>query len=171
MRVLTPATDGQVDYREPSKTERMTLDQETELSSAETDALLARHETGVLSLARDDEPYAVPVSYGYDPDAGRVYLRLVTTPDSEKRRFLADAARASLVVHERDGDCYRSVVAAGRLSEVERDDLTVEHVERYGDAKRPLFEVWDESRPDLDITLYRFDPDDLGGRQIQFDSD
>lgn len=149
----------------------MTLDQETELSPAETDALLARHETGVLSLARDDEPYAIPVSYGYDADARRVYLRLVTTPDSEKRRFLVDAPRASLVVYERDDDGYRSVVATGRLSEVERDDLTVEHVEQYGDAKRPLFEMWDESRPHLDVTLYRFDPDDLGGRRIRLSDD
>ena len=144
----------------------MTLDQETELSSAETDALLGRHETGVLSLARDDEPYAIPVSYGYDPDARRVYLRLVTTPDSEKRRFLVDAPRASLVVYETDGDGYRSAVATGRLSEIDREDLTVEHVEQFGDAKRPLFEVWEEERPALDVTLYRLDPDDLGGREI-----
>jgi hypothetical protein len=144
----------------------MTLDQETELSSAETDALLGRHETGVLSLARDDEPYAIPVSYGYDPESRRIYLRLVTTPDSEKRRFLVDAARANLVVYETAGDGYRSVVATGRLSEIDREDLTVEHVEQFGDAKRPLFEVWEEGRPDLDVTLYRLDPDDFGGRQI-----
>jgi hypothetical protein len=149
----------------------MTLDQETELSSAETDALLARHETGVLSLARDDEPYAVPVSYGYDADARRIYLRLVSTPDSEKRRFLVDTPRASLVVYERADDGYRSVVATGRLSEVEREELTVEHVEQYGDAKRPLFEVWDEGRPELNITLYRFDPEAIGGRQIRPEDD
>ena len=145
----------------------MTLDQETELSPAETDALLARHETGVLSLAREDEPYAIPVSYGYDPETRRIYLRLVSTPESEKRRFLVDDPLATLVVYERDGDGYRSVVASGRLAEVEREDLTVEHVEQYGEAKRPLFEVWDEGRPDLDVTLYRLDPTDLGGRLIR----
>ena len=145
----------------------MTLDQETELSPAKTDALLASHETGVLSLARADEPYAVPVSYGYDPETRRIYLRLVSTPESEKRRFLVDDPRATLVVYERDGDGYRSVVATGRLAEVEREDLTVEHVEQYGEAKRPLFEVWNEGRPDLDVTLYRLDPDDLGGRLIR----
>jgi nitroimidazol reductase NimA-like FMN-containing flavoprotein (pyridoxamine 5'-phosphate oxidase superfamily) len=144
----------------------MTLDQETELSPAETDALLARHQTGVLSLAHDDEPYAIPVSYGYDADARRIYLRLVSTPDSEKRRFLDGAPRASLVVYEHDDDGYRSAVAAGRLSVVEREDLMVEHVEQYGDAKRPLFEVWDEERPDLDIALYRFDPERISARRI-----
>lgn len=145
----------------------MTLDQETELSSTETDAFLEKHEMGVLSLARDDEPYAAPVSYGYDSEDRRVYLRLVTAPDSEKRRFLIDAPRARLVVYETDDDGYRSVVAAGRLSEVDREDLTVEHVERFGDAKRPLFEVWEKSRADLDVTLYRLDPDDLGGRRVR----
>lgn len=145
----------------------MTLDQETELSPMETDAFLEDHETGVLSLARDDEPYAVPVSYGYDPEDRRIYLRLVTTPDSEKQRFLVDASRASLVVYETDGDGYRSVVAAGRLSEVDREELTVEHVERFGDAKRPLFEMWATGRASLDITLYHLDPDDLGGRRVR----
>ena len=40
----------------------MTLDQETQLSRDETDSILGRHETGVLSLAREDEPYAIPIS-------------------------------------------------------------------------------------------------------------
>lgn len=91
----------------------MALDQETELSTAETDALLGRHETGVLSLACDDEPYSIPVSYGYDADERRIYLRLVSTPESDKRRFLSSAPRAQLVVYEEADDTYRSVIAEG----------------------------------------------------------
>ncbi|MFW6000467.1 MAG: pyridoxamine 5'-phosphate oxidase family protein, partial [Halorubrum sp.] len=37
---------------------------EVEMSEAEVDAHLSRHETGVLALARDDAPYAIPISYG-----------------------------------------------------------------------------------------------------------
>jgi len=145
----------------------MTLDPGTELSRGETDALLGRRGTGVLSLARDGEPYAVPVSYGYDADRRRFYLRLASAPDSGKRRFLAAAPRARLVVYERDDPVYRSVVSAGRLREIDRADLTVEHVEQYGEAERPLFEVWAESRRDLDVRLYRLDPEELSGRRIE----
>jgi nitroimidazol reductase NimA-like FMN-containing flavoprotein (pyridoxamine 5'-phosphate oxidase superfamily) len=149
----------------------MTLDQQTELSPAETDRLLARNETAVLALARDDDPYAIPISYGYDPDERRVYLRLVSTPDSEKRAFLAGDPRTRLVVHETDGDTYRSVVLTGTLGEVPREDLTPEHVAQYGDARRPLFEIWGEAKPDLDIGLYVLDPDEVSGRCIRIDAE
>lgn len=85
------------------------------MSPAEVDALLADHETGVLSLARDDAPYAIPISYGYDPDDRALYLRLVSTPDSEKREFLASTPQARVVVYEEDGDEYASVVGVGPL--------------------------------------------------------
>ena len=147
----------------------MTLDQETQLSREETDSILGRHETGVLSLAREDEPYAIPISYGYDTEACRFYLRLVSTPESEKRRFLASSPHARLVVYEEDDPIYRSVVTIGTLNEVPREELTVEHIEQYGEAKRPLFEIWGESRRNLDIQLYQLEPDELSGRRIEID--
>lgn len=149
----------------------MTLDRQTELTPAETDALLGRHRTCVVSLADGNEPYAAPVSYGYDAEARRFYLRLVSTPESGKRRFLAESVQTRVVVYEEDADTYRSVVAGGTLEEVPRGDLTVEHVQQFGDARRPLFEMWGESRSDLDVRLYQLDPDDLSGREIAIDRD
>lgn len=147
----------------------MSFEQRTELSGAELDAFLGTHETGVVSFAREDEPYAIPVSYGYDALGRRFYLRLVSTPRSRKHSFLESAPRARFVVYEEEGDVYRSVVASGTLREVTRDELTVEHVEQYGDAKRPLFETWDESKRDLEIRLYLLDPEELNGRKVEVD--
>lgn len=147
----------------------MTLAQRTELSPEATDAMLGNHETGVLTLARDDVPYAIPTSYGYDVDHRRFYLRLVSAPDSEKRRFLASTPAARMVVYEEDDPVYRSVIAEGTLREVPRDELTVEHVVQYGEAKRPLFEIWGQGEPDLDVTHYLLDPDTLSGRRIEVD--
>lgn len=149
----------------------MVLDTETEMTPSEADALLGRNETGVLALARADDPYAVPISYGYDVGERRFYLRLVSTPESEKRRFLASSPDARLVVYEEDGDTYRSVVATGKLAEIDPGDLTVEHVEQYGRAKRPLFEIWGQAKPDLDIGLYELDPEHISGRRIVVDRD
>lgn len=147
----------------------MTLDQETEMAPQELDEFLGAHETGVLSLARGDDPYAIPISYGYDATERTFYLRLVSTPESEKRQFLSSSPRARLVVYdERDGT-YRSVVAAGELEPVPRDSLTVERIEQYGDAKRPLFEIWAEGKPDLEVELYELSPADLSGRRVEID--
>ncbi len=147
----------------------MLLDQETMLSDEEVDSFLGRHETAVLSLARDDEPYSIPISYGYDTEDRRFYLRLVSNPESEKPKFLASTPRARLVVYEEDDPIYHSVVAAGTLTRVSRDELTVEHIKQYGEAKRPLFEIWGESHQDLDIRLYQLNPDELSGRRTEIE--
>ncbi|WP_459191934.1 pyridoxamine 5'-phosphate oxidase family protein [Halosimplex sp. J119] len=149
----------------------MGLEQETEMTREETDALLGQHETGVLSLARDGDPYAIPISYGYDADERRFYMRLVSTPESEKSRFLSGSPEVRLVVYDDVGRTYRSAVVTGVLDPIPREELTPEHVEQYGDAKRPLFEIWGESMGDLDIQLYVLRPTDISGRRIELEPD
>ncbi|SEK29031.1 pyridoxamine 5'-phosphate oxidase family protein [Haloferax larsenii] len=149
----------------------MSLDQQTELSSDAIDELLARHETGVLTLARSDEPYAIPISYGYDPESNQFYLRLVSTPESEKRQFLTSSPQARLVIYEEAGRTYRSVIAEGTLNQVDPDEMTVEHIIQYGDAKRPLFEIWGETKRNLDIQLFELDAETLSGREVVVDED
>lgn len=149
----------------------MATNSEVEMSPAEVDALLSRHETGVLALARDDAPYAIPISFGYDADERALFLRLVSTPDSEKREFLASTPRARVVVYEDDGDEYASVVGVGTLERVDLDELTPETIAQYGDAQRPLFEIWADDKPDLDIELYRFVPETLTGRTVVVERD
>ena len=149
----------------------MQFAEETGMTTEETDDFLGQQETGVLSLARADEPYAIPISYGYDPSVRTFYMRLVSTPESEKRQFLASSPRARLVVYDEaeSGTTYRSVVASGLLEEISPEELTVEHIEQYGAAKRPLFEIWGESKENLNINLYRFEPDELSGRRTEVD--
>lgn len=149
----------------------MSLAEETEMTATEIDDFLSRHETGVLALASDNTPYAVPISYGYDADSRSFYMRLVSTPESEKREFLDSSPQVRLVVYnERDGgETYHSIVAVGTLETIDPANLTVEDVEQYGTTKRPLFEIWGESKANLDIQLYRFEPDDLSGRRTEID--
>lgn len=147
----------------------MAFNEQTEMSADETDDLLGRHETGVLALARDNDPYAIPISYGYDRGEREFYLRLVSTPDSEKRSFLASSPSARLVVYEEEETTYRSAVVTGTLERIDPDDLTPETIEQYGHAKRPLFEIWGKSKQDLDIELYRLEPDTISGRHIEIE--
>lgn len=144
----------------------MAIDRRTEMSVEETDTFLGAHETGVLSLARMDDPYAIPISYGYDRTERQFYLRLVSTPDSEKRQFLSSDPNVRLVVYDEDDDTYRSVIAVGTLARVDPADLTVENIQQYGGAKRPLFEIWPKQKGELDIELYRLEPDTISGHLI-----
>ncbi|WP_435101640.1 pyridoxamine 5'-phosphate oxidase family protein [Halarchaeum sp. P4] len=153
----------------------MPLAEETAMSDSETDAFLGEMETGVLSLAQEDEPYAIPVSYGYDADDRTFYLRLVSTPKSEKRAFLESSPRARLVVYDEEGEgeteAYRSVVAVGSLERIDPSDLSIEQIEQYGRAKRPLFEIWGSSKRDLDIQLFSLEPSEMSGRRAEIDRD
>jgi nitroimidazol reductase NimA-like FMN-containing flavoprotein (pyridoxamine 5'-phosphate oxidase superfamily) len=84
---------------------------------------------------------------------------------------LTSTPHARLVVYEKDAPVYTSVVATGTLNEIGRDELTVDDIEQYGETKRPLFEVWGEALPDLNVRLYRLDPDDLSGRTAEMERD
>ena len=149
----------------------MATNSEVEMTDDEVDAFLACHETGVLSLARDETPYAIPISYGFDETSRDVFLRLVSTPDSEKREFLDSSPQARVVVYEEDEDAYSSVVGVGTLRQVDLDELTPETIAQYGETRRPLFEIWADGKADLDIDLYRFAPDRLTGRTVTVDRD
>lgn len=144
----------------------MAIDRRAEMSLEETDAFLGSQETGVLSLARADEPYAIPISYGYDPTARQFYVRLVSTPESEKRLFLESDPDARLVVYDEDERTYRSAIAIGTLVGIDPDELTIEDIRQYGSAKRPLFDIWPDGKDELDIELYKFDPETISGRLI-----
>ncbi|QSW97883.1 pyridoxamine 5'-phosphate oxidase family protein [Haloterrigena alkaliphila] len=147
----------------------MAIDQETDMGDAEIDEFLGEHETGVLSLARTDDPYAIPISYGYDRDEREFYMRLVSTPESEKREFLESSPAARLVVYDEQDSSYRSVIATGSLENIPPAELTPDQIAQYGQAKRPLFEIWAQGKEDLDIELYRLDPDSLNGRRTEVD--
>mgnify|MGYP000633952900 CR=1 FL=1 len=138
----------------------------SDLSAEELDAVLGRNETGVLALARGGDPFAIPISYGYNGVEKRFYFQLVTSDDSEKQHFLGATTPARLVVSEHRGGTYISVIADGTLQKVFRDELSVEEIYQYGGSKRPLLEAWSEGE---DIDLYELDPDTLTGRRFAID--
>jgi len=141
------------------------------MSTAEIDEFLSGAETGVLSLARENEPYSIPISYGYDAESRAFYMRLVSTPNSDKRRFLSSEPQARLVIYDENDPQtrYRSVLATGTLEEIDPNEMSIEEIEQYGDARRPLFEIWGAGKEDLDIKLYRLTPTELSGRRTEVD--
>jgi nitroimidazol reductase NimA-like FMN-containing flavoprotein (pyridoxamine 5'-phosphate oxidase superfamily) len=135
-----------------------------QMSPEEVDAFLARGGTGVLSLARGDEPYATPVSYGYDRDSRQFFLRLGFGESSEKREFVESTGGARLVAYGPVGEGWTSVVAAGRLVPVDDEALTVETASALREAELPLLSIWGEELDDVEFRIYRLDVEELTGR-------
>jgi nitroimidazol reductase NimA-like FMN-containing flavoprotein (pyridoxamine 5'-phosphate oxidase superfamily) len=90
------------------------------MSSDDIETLLESEGYGILSLARDDEPYSIPISFGYDGES--IYLGLLELDqDPTKIAFIGDGATARLLVtdisHRFD---WRSIAVAGPLRSIDK---------------------------------------------------
>lgn len=90
------------------------------MSSDDIESLLVSEGYGILSLAQGDEPYSIPVSFGYDGES--IYLGLLELgPEPTKMEFIADGGTARLLItdinHRFD---WRSIAIAGPVRSVDK---------------------------------------------------
>jgi len=134
------------------------------MDDTEIDALLGTGGAGVIAFANNDEPYAVPISYGYDADAGAFYVRCAFATESTKREFVDDGVTASLVATDDTGG-WRSVVVRGPLTEVSEPAIESEITESIRKMNIPYVNIHQERATNLEFELYRLDPETLTGRK------
>ncbi|MCX2818760.1 pyridoxamine 5'-phosphate oxidase family protein [Haladaptatus sp. F3-133] len=139
------------------------------MSKEERDAFLNDHGTAVLSLARGDEAYSIPVSYGYEADEGLFCIMLGYASDSRKRRWVNDTETATLVVHgmEEDGEAD-SVVVRGGLVEV--DDETACYEAFSNNAEFTVLHESGSFVENTEFVVYRFDVETVEGRKFEHDA-
>ncbi len=83
-----------------------------ELDRAECLEIIRRQRMCVMSIVDGDEPYAVPVYYGFDGES--IYLGV---GEGRKTRALDRNSRVHIIIAEPGtGDSWRSVAIAGRAS-------------------------------------------------------
>ena len=142
----------------------MSQERSVELDSEEIDQLLGDGGVGVISFADGDDPYSIPVSYGYDSDAEALYVRLAFAPESEKRRFVDDGATASLVVTDETVEGWQSVIAKGHLTEVTEMAIDPQAAKSVHKIRIPFVTIYDREAKDLEFELYRLEGDTVTGR-------
>lgn len=137
------------------------------MDDAETAERLRTASSGVLSLARDDDAYALPLAHYFDGE--RLYFRLGLREESTKRAFWDATDTACYVVHGTEStDEPRevgswSVVVTGRLtelSEAERERFDTAAINRHFTPIR----VFDETIEDIDIVIAELAIDTMTGR-------
>jgi hypothetical protein len=139
------------------------------LDKAGIDAFLAKQTTGVLSLAKGDDSYAIPVAYTYDPDEQDVYFRLGYAPGSRKREYIEATDDATFVVAADTDSGWKSVLARGRLEhrntveELSRHRLPDESVSGADrELEIPFYHVF-EAPSEMTFALVRLDVTELTG--------
>jgi nitroimidazol reductase NimA-like FMN-containing flavoprotein (pyridoxamine 5'-phosphate oxidase superfamily) len=137
-----------------------------EMDRAAIDDFLAATGYGVLAFA-GDPPYAIPMSYGYDPDTGHCYLQLSDFDGSEKQVRLESSPSVSLVVTQYDRpDRWRSVVVEGRLAPLSTTDLDERDVlPTYANSRLASVDVFDRDPDEVAFGWYVLEPDAVTGRQ------
>lgn len=144
----------------------MTEQTDVEMGEDAIDEFLGNGGTGVVSLGRGpgEAPYSVPVSYGYDADDRVFFFRLGFTPDTDKPP-VADRP-VTFVTYDRTDGTWRSVVASGRLEELDDSDdgEILAELER---VEVPLVDAFDVSTRTLTFRFFRLDPDVLTGRRAE----
>lgn len=114
-----------------------------QLAPERCDEILERGTSGVLALSGDEGyPYAVPVSYVHDRAAGKIYIH------SAKAGHKVDSIRRSdkvsfcvidqdRVIPEEYTTYFRSVIAFGRMRELEEDGEKMAAIQKLARKYHP----------------------------------
>lgn len=127
-----------------------------EMDRDEVDEFHAEQGAGVLSLARENEAYGVPISFGYDGD--RRYVFVVRFGEDSETLDCADATeRASSAMYDfPDEHRWRSVVVRGTLEPVPEGDLDAADEALFGNARFANLSPYGEpmtERPRYQLTV------------------
>lgn len=138
----------------------MEANQPVEMDPEDRDAFLGTGGTGVIALSapEDESPRAVPVSYGYDPKDAVFYFRLAKGTKGELLN-----RPVTFVVYGND-DRWRSVVARGRLEDVEAEGIATESLDGLDRVDIPLVDIFHAPLREVEFEFYRLDPDELSAR-------
>ncbi|MFB6211803.1 MAG: pyridoxamine 5'-phosphate oxidase family protein [Halobacteriales archaeon] len=137
------------------------------MGDSEIETLLREHQTGVLSLAKANEAYGLPLAHYYDGSA--LYFRLGETDDSRKREFIETTDTACYVVYGTEQlDGFReldswSIMVTGTLTDLppsEHGDFDTAEINRRFSPIR----VFDEAIDEIEIVIAKFEIESLTGR-------
>ncbi|WP_136716272.1 pyridoxamine 5'-phosphate oxidase family protein [Halorientalis salina] len=93
----------------------------TPMDARTVDDLLEAHGWAVLSLARDDEPYSIPISFGYDSE-DVYFVFLEDSPDGRKFEFIDEGASVRLLVTDIGGRFdWQSIAVTGNARRIDHD--------------------------------------------------
>lgn len=137
-----------------------------EMDEAEIRDLLQTKGHGVLSMGLESRGYGLPISYTYEPVAGRLFLGLVKIPGSKKTKFASNSDEVTLNVYQYDDvDDWKSVIVTGEITEVDPErvpdrvaDLFFETNSRNAEDPEP------SHLGEFDRTWYELDVSDISGR-------
>lgn len=127
----------------------------TEMEAVEIVDFLETQQTGVLSMAKESDGYAVPVSFVYDDAGPHVYLRLGYAAGSQKRKYLDATEHVSFVVYADTDEGWKSVVIQGRAEALSTSTLDSSVTEAVHDLDIPFMQVHKRPTQEMEFSIVR----------------
>jgi len=126
---------------------------------------LRANRTGVLSLARDGEAYAIPLAHYYDGE--NIYFRLGEHEGSEKLTFADATETATYIIYEGDPpEASWSIFVKGTLERLSGEEAAAFDATVINETFIPL-RVFGESIDDLEPAMFRLSVEELTGRRTE----
>lgn len=126
---------------------------------------------GVLSVIDENQPYGIPVSFGYANGEISFMLQFNTDTESRKLAALSDNPHACLTVYQHDvgpPEAWRSVVITGELFERTPDEEGEAFFSLADNAAfAPDYNVFDTPVNQLDLRFFGLSMDEVSGREFQ----
>lgn len=138
-----------------------------EMTDKEIAEFLTRQGHGVLSFG-GEEPYGLPISFGYDVLDNRCIFQLVSDADSKKEAALAHSSTVNLVAYEwNDIDDWRSVIITGQLHPIPEDSPdAIDAAGIFAEyASVASLTVFDKPLSELTAVWHKLDIEEMSGRQ------
>lgn len=143
----------------------------TPMDEREIDAVLDTTGWGIITLAEDDEPYSIPVSFGWDgEDAYFAFIR--DSPTNTKFEFAADGKTARLLVTDVKARFdWQSIAVTGTLRAIDRDtDDWATLMDRL-EGNAWFSTDFERAAGVEDLQGWRLDPDEVRGLEVTPDQD
>jgi nitroimidazol reductase NimA-like FMN-containing flavoprotein (pyridoxamine 5'-phosphate oxidase superfamily) len=140
------------------------------LNSDEIDDVLIRQGIGVLAMVDNEQPYAIPMSFGYDSDQAVFPMQWGGGYDSRKNTAIDSNANVCLTVYEQDPEeeaIWRSIVITGKLYEIPEDQEQQAYASLAANAQfAPDLGVWGIPFEDVELRLFGLDTKNCTGREF-----
>lgn len=134
------------------------------MSTLDTGEFLVNRGHGVLAF-NTDEPYALPVSYGFNDETNQCFVQLFFGEESQKKDHIEKSDGVCLVVYEwNDLTDWRSIVVTGVLRELSQGEMAESAKTYVGGASIPDPSVFSDPLEDLEIKWYELEINSLTER-------
>ncbi len=142
-----------------------------QMTDDEIDEFLGQGGTGVLSFstAAEDPPASFPVSYGYNDGDTIFYFRLSVSSDGKKENLID--TKVSFVTYDETDEGWRSIVATGRLADLEEMPYESSAIQGMWAIEMPRVDIFERPRDEVTFHDFSLVPETLTGRkEVQAES-